>query len=211
MRQAMQARLLWIGAVVLLGLGAALLGVTWQLRHRASDGSAPPVAAPARNDTSFAFAPLAAPRSLPEIRFVDGDGTARTLADYRGRPILLNIWATWCVPCRAEMPSLDRLQAKLGPDALLVLPLSIDRQGMPAVRKFYGELGLHAVGSYLDQSGEAAHALQAVGVPTTLLIDRAGREIGRKIGAAEWDSPELVRLIERQIGTPDRRPDEAGR
>ena len=207
----MQARIIGIGAFVLLGLGGALLGVTWQLRQTDSDALAPVATAPAQSGTSFAFAPLDAPRSLPEIRFLDGDGHARTLADYRGRPILLNIWATWCVPCRNEMASLDRLQTLLGPDALLVLPLSIDRQGMPVVKKFYDELGLHAVGTYVDKSGDAAHALQALGVPTTLLIDREGREIGRKIGAAEWDSPELVRLIQRQIGLPGRRPDEAKR
>lgn len=149
---------------------------------------------------SLDFAFFDQPRPLPELRFVGGDDRALTLADFRGRPVLLNVWATWCVPCRKEMPSLDRLQAKLGPSQLLVLPLSIDLQGLPIVRKFYDELGLASLGTYLDQSGAAAAKVNAVGVPTTLLIDREGREIGRKIGPAEWDSAETIALLHEHFG-----------
>lgn len=149
---------------------------------------------------SFEFSFFDQPRPLPELRFVSGDGRALSLADFRGRPILLNVWATWCVPCRKEMPSLDRLQAKLGTSQLIVLPLSIDLQGLPVVRKFYAELGLTSLGTYLDQSGAAAAKVNAVGVPTTLLIDREGQEIGRKIGPAEWDSPETIALLRAHFG-----------
>ncbi|MGH7032539.1 MAG: TlpA family protein disulfide reductase [Stellaceae bacterium] len=149
---------------------------------------------------SFAFSFFDQPRAVPELRLTDGEGRAHSLAAFRGKPLLLNIWATWCVPCREEMPSLDRLQAKLGASQLLVLPLSIDRQGLPVVRKFYAELGLASLGMYLDQSGKAASELNTVGIPTTLLIDRSGREIGRKVGPAKWDSPEIVALLRERLG-----------
>jgi len=142
------------------------------------------------------------PRNLPEIHFVDAENRALTLADFRGRVVLLNIWATWCVPCRKEMPALDRLQAQLGGDDFVVVPLSIDRKGVEAVKPFYEELGLQKLGIYVDASGAASRALSAPGVPTTLLIDRNGREVARKMGAAEWDGPEMVSVIRHQIEAP---------
>ena len=152
---------------------------------------------------AFQFSFLDRPRAVPELPFADGDGRAVSLGDFRGRPVLLNIWATWCVPCRAEMPALDRLQAGFAKSQLLVLPLSIDRKGSAVVRPFYEELGLKALGIYVDQSGKAASALHAVDVPTTLLIDRDGREVGRKIGPAEWDSPEVIALLREHLGLSD--------
>jgi len=162
--------------------------------------AARPADTDAASSDSFTFSFFDQPRAVPELRFTDGEGRAVSLADFRTKPILLNIWATWCVPCRKEMPSLDRLQAELGASHLLVLPLSIDRQGLPVVKKFYEELGLTSLGTYLDQSGKAASELNTVGVPTTLLIDRDGHEIGRKVGPAEWDSPEVVALIREHLG-----------
>lgn len=154
----------------------------------------------------FAFSFLDQPRALPDIRFADDRGSNLSLQDLRSRPILLNIWATWCVPCRKEMPALDQLQAELGASQLLVVPLSIDRQGLPVVKKFYDELGLTSLDIYLDQSGTASSPLNVVGLPTTLLIDRDGREIGRKIGPAEWDSPEIVALLRNRLGLPSNAP-----
>jgi thiol-disulfide isomerase/thioredoxin len=139
-----------------------------------------------------AFSMHAAPRPLPEIRFEDGEGKAMSLADFRGSVVLLNIWATWCAPCRREMPTLDRLQATLGGPDFQVVALSIDRQGLPAVQEFYDELGLETLAIYIDESGEAQRALSVLGLPTTLLLDREGSEIGRLLGPAEWDSPEMV-------------------
>jgi thiol-disulfide isomerase/thioredoxin len=168
----------------------------------------PVVSAPAPVDTepassdAFKLSFLDHPRALPELRFVDGEGRVLSLSDFRGRPIVLNIWATWCVPCRKEMPALERLQAAIDKSQLLVLPLSIDRQGPPVVKQFYQEFGLTALGIYVDQSGKASGALNTVGVPTTLLIDRDGRETGRKIGPAEWDSPEMIALIREHLGLP---------
>lgn len=140
------------------------------------------------------------PRDLLSPPFVDGDGRNLTFADFRGRFVLLNIWATWCVPCREEMPTLDALQARLGGEDFQVLPLSIDRAGLPVVRRFYEEIGLQNLGIYLADSTRAMIALGALGLPTTLLIDRAGKERGRLVGPAQWDSPEVVAQIQTLIG-----------
>ena len=102
-----------------------------------------------------------APQAVPDLSFVDGDGREMSLADFHGRTILLNIWATWCVPCREEMPALDRLQAKLGGPGFEVVPLSIDRDGLPKVKGFYDELGLEAMGIYLDDTGKAGFVATA--------------------------------------------------
>jgi thiol-disulfide isomerase/thioredoxin len=202
-----------VGAV-LVGAVAAALVLDHYGTEFVTDGSdsqtvaAVPAAADVRSASSdaFRFSFFDQPRPLPELRFVDADGQNLSLRDFHGRPVLLNIWATWCVPCRKEMPSLDRLQAGIDKSELLVLPLSIDRQGTPVVARFYQELGLKALGIYVDQSGKASSDLNTVGVPTTLLIDRDGREIGRKIGPAEWDGPEMTALLREHLGlTGDRK------
>jgi len=149
---------------------------------------------------AFAFSFFDQPRPIPELSFIDGDGRPRSLADFKGKPVLLNIWATWCAPCRKEMPSLDRLQADYDPSQFVVVSLSLDRQGLPVVRKFYDELGLRSLGIFLDQSGAAASKVNAAGLPTTLFIDRDGHEIGRKAGPAEWDSTETVALVREHFG-----------
>ncbi|MEM9762955.1 MAG: TlpA disulfide reductase family protein [Pseudomonadota bacterium] len=137
-----------------------------------------------------------APRALRSPPFVDGDGQDLTLADFEGRVVLLNIWATWCAPCREEMPTLDALQARLGGPDFHVLPLSIDRAGLDPVRRFYDEIGIRHLGMYLAEDIRAMHAFAVIGLPTTLLIDRQGRERGRLTGPAEWDSPEAVAQIQ---------------
>ena len=150
--------------------------------------------------TSFSL--LQEPRALPDISFSDGDGRSVKLSSFRGKVVLLNIWATWCPPCRAEMPTLDRLQAKLGGSGFEVVALSIDKGGSFVVRTFYDEIGIKALQIYIDQSGEASFALGVNGIPATLLIDRTGRELGRKIGPAEWDSPEVIKLIQSYLNAP---------
>ncbi|MGH6714447.1 MAG: TlpA family protein disulfide reductase [Bradyrhizobium sp.] len=135
-----------------------------------------------------------APKPIAAIRFEDADGRPRNLTDYRGKVVLLNIWATWCVPCRKEMPTLDRLQAALGGADFEVVALSIDRR-IDAVRKFFAEVGIQKLAMYRDGAAKATRELGAVGLPTTLLVDREGREVGRLIGPAEWDSPEMAEFI----------------
>lgn len=141
---------------------------------------------------------LREPRLLPEIQFADGDGHPTWLSKHRGKVILLNIWATWCAPCRKEMPTLDRLQASLGGPDFEVIALSIDRDGLSAVRAFYSQTGIRYLHMYTDESGHAMSDLGVAAIPTTLLIDPGGNEIGRKIGPAEWDSPAPVKLINEQ-------------
>lgn len=140
-----------------------------------------------------------APRKLLSPPFIDGDERDLTLADFRGRVVLLNVWATWCVPCREEMPTLDRLQARLGGEDFHVLPLSVDRAGLGPVRRFYEEIGIRHLGMYLAEDLRGMVALAVIGLPTTLLIDREGREIARLVGPAEWDSPGAVAQFESVI------------
>jgi thiol-disulfide isomerase/thioredoxin len=148
------------------------------------------------------------PHALPEVRFQDDQGRDLTVGDFRGRVVVLNVWATWCVPCRKEMPTLDRLQARLGGKDFLVLALSIDRKGVEAVRGFYQEVGVENLAIYVDPSGKGSHALAIPGVPMTLLIDREGREVACKMGEAKWDSPEMVSLVERTtMDSPQGRAD----
>jgi thiol-disulfide isomerase/thioredoxin len=125
-----------------------------------------------------------APVAVPELQFTDPEGKPRSLADFRSKVVLLNIWATWCLPCREEMPTLDRLQAALGGDKFQVVALSIDRGGIDAVKKFH-----------VDTSSQVGFALATAGLPTTLLIDAEGRELGRLIGPAEWDAPDMVAFL----------------
>lgn len=141
----------------------------------------------------------AAPVPVATFSFEDATGARRTLADFRGRHVLLNVWATWCVPCRQEMPSLERLQLKLGGPRFTVLALAVDSGGVEAVRRFYAELGLKALDIFVDRSLAVNSALRIVGLPSTVLIDGEGREIARHIGPAEWDSVPLVESIARLV------------
>lgn len=150
--------------------------------------------------SSQPFSALDRPTAVPELKFVDGSERSVSLSDFKGRPVLLNVWATWCLPCRQEMPSLDRLQAKFDPSKFLVLALSIDRAGLPAVKKFYAGLGLKSLGIYVDASGAALRQLGLIGIPGTLLIDPSGQEIGRKLGPGEWDSADVVALLRDHFG-----------
>ena len=136
------------------------------------------------------------PRRFGSPPFVDSAGRNLTLDDFRGRVVLANVWATWCPPCREEMPTLDRLQGRLGGSHFHVLPLSIDRAGLPPVRRFYDEIGVQNLGIYLADEVRAMLAFAVVGLPTTVLVDRDGRELGRLTGPAEWDSAPNLALFE---------------
>lgn len=140
-----------------------------------------------------------APKPIASIAFEDDQGRPRSLAEFRGKIVLLNIWATWCGPCRREMPSLDRLQGLLGGADFEVVALSIDRAGLDSVRKFYTDVGIRNLAIYIDSSGKAARELATIGVPATLLIARDGRELGRLVGPAEWDEHDIVQFLKRII------------
>ena len=150
-------------------------------------------------DATKNFIMHAVAKPVAAIDFADDRGQTRTLADFKGKVVVLNIWATWCVPCRKEMPSLDRLQTALGGPDFAVVPVSIDRGGLAVVSKFYTETGVSHLAKYLAGSGNAVRELGIVGVPATLIIDRAGNEVGRVIGPTEWDAPEVISLLKSKI------------
>lgn len=145
------------------------------------------------------FVAKPAPEALPEIAFQDASGKARSLSEWKGRVVLLNVWATWCAPCRREMPSLDRLKQAMGSKGFDVVALSTDRDGIAKAKAFLDEIKVGALEPLVDPTGRSAAALKVVGMPATLLIDAEGREIGRVTGPAEWDSEEAKRLIEAAI------------
>ena len=144
----------------------------------------------------LAFVRKPQPTAMPEFRFTDADGKEMTLADFKGKTVLLNLWATWCGPCREEMPGLDRLQAELGGDNFEVVALSLDRGGIEASQRFLDQIKVKSLATYVDATGKASKPLRVIGMPTTLLIDADGREVGRLIGPAEWDSTAAKKLIE---------------
>ena len=161
----------------------------------ASDSGKDEVRRPA---TLGEFTPLDPPRPAPEASFTGRDGTPHRLADFRGRFVLVNLWATWCAPCVREMPSLDRLQAKLG-SGVVVLAISEDRGGAHAVEPFLEKLELKDLTIYLDPKSAVGEELEVGGLPTTFLIDDQGRVLGQLEGAAEWDSPKMIAIIGRYL------------
>lgn len=159
--------------------------------------TASPAAAPAKpGEKMAAFVHKKAPEALPEITFQDGTGKTLKLADFKGKTVLLNLWATWCAPCREEMPALDRLQKDLGSDKFEVVALSLDRKGAEASQKFLNETNAAHLKLYTDATAKQGTVLKIVGMPTTILVDKGGREIGRLAGPAEWDSSDAKKLIE---------------
>ena len=146
-----------------------------------------------------AFVFKKAPEALPELPFLDKDGKSRLLKEWSGKVVLLNLWATWCAPCRKEMPSLDRLQAELGGKDFEVVAVSADKTGIEGAKKFLDQIKVAKLGVYADPTVRIHSGLKAIGMPATLLLDAQGREIGRLVGPAEWDSEEAKTLIKAAI------------
>jgi thiol-disulfide isomerase/thioredoxin len=138
------------------------------------------------------------------LRFEDGQAQPRSLADFHGKIVLLNIWATWCPPCIKEIPALDRLVGALSGADVVVVAVSIDRKGIDAVRKAFVDLDVQRLAPYIDRSGQALRSLRAMGLPTSLLIDREGREFGRAVGPAAWDDAAMIAFF-RQTASPEGR------
>jgi thiol-disulfide isomerase/thioredoxin len=164
-------------------------------REEVQQGGKPGTAKDLSRGSVAAFVFKRAPEPLPEVRFEDGTGSPRSLGQWRGKVVLLNLWATWCLPCRKEMPALDRLQQELGSERFEVVAVSVDRTGLAGARKFLAETKVERLQPYADASTRLAADLRAVGLPATLLIDREGREVGRLLGPAEWDSEDAKRLV----------------
>lgn len=186
---------LFLAAAFAAGFGAAAVVYKASLAPKPQAEPAVPAQTTAVGATSLLLNPHEQPRVLKSFKFIDGDLKATSLEDFRGKFVLLNIWATWCGPCRTEMPTLERLQKILGGPDFEVVALSIDNEGVPVVKQFYKELGIEALRVFVDPTMKAPLDLNVIGVPTTLLLDREGREIARYAGPAEWDSPEVVAVI----------------
>ena len=159
-----------------------------------------PVEAAAPALRPLAGAAPANPAAPAAAQFLDGEGETRTLADFRGQGVVVNLWATWCVPCVAEMPALQTMARALATDRIAVLPLSSDRGGAAVVRRFYASHDIQGLAVWLDPKGEAARAWGARGLPTTLVIDRQGREVLRLEGAIDWASAESLTELRRLVG-----------
>lgn len=141
-----------------------------------------------------------APAPPAHARFFDGEEEARQIADFVGQGLVINLWATWCVPCVAEMPALQAMARALAGERIVVLPLSSDRGGAAVVRRFYAKHDIQGLGVWLDPRGEAARAWGVRGLPTTLIIDRRGREVARLEGAFDWASEESLAALRRLVG-----------
>jgi thiol-disulfide isomerase/thioredoxin len=203
-----RARIALIAAVVLGVAMAGLAGVygIGGLTRNPVEAACQPASdvakrlAPLARGEVAAVAVATAPRRLPNLSFRDAGGTEKNLADWRGRTVLFNLWATWCVPCRKEMPALDALQAKLGGPAFEVVAVNIDTRDPAKPRAWLKDVGIEGLGYYADPSAKVFQDLKAAGkafgMPTTLLIDQAGCELGALAGPAEWASPDAVKLVE---------------
>lgn len=142
------------------------------------------------------------PKPIADIAFADGQGKPLKLSDFKGRVVLINLWATWCAPCRKEMPDLAKLQQELGSDQFEVVAISVDRKGAEASSAFLKETGADALKLYVEPTTRVVGELQAAGLPATILVDREGRELGRLLGPALWASPEAFALVKAALAAP---------
>ena len=140
------------------------------------------------------FIPATPPQPAPEAAFTDLDGKPAGLADFKGKPAVVNLWATWCQPCLKEMPSLQRLQAQFD-GKLTVAAVSEDRAGAKVVAPFVVEKGLQKLTIYLDPKSDLGHAINMRGLPTSLVLDAEGKVVGRVEGGAEWDSEKMLSVL----------------
>lgn len=139
------------------------------------------------------------PKAVPEARFKDGEGNDMDLSAFRGKVVLVNLWATWCAPCRHEMPYISRLQAARGGPDFLVAAISVDRGGVDKSRAFLEEVAADNLPLFIDRTTRIGKTLGAYGLPITILLNRKGEEVARLVGPAEWDSPEAFALVDALI------------
>ena len=196
--------------IAISGLAAVLLGAGFADGNEASAACAADpttlaaLEAAAQGEVAAVIVPKeAAP--LPEMRFTDAEGSERALSEWHGKVVLLNLWATWCVPCREEMPALDALQGEMGGADFEIVPVSLDRGDASKPAQFLSETGITHLPLYRDPKNELFSTLksrgQAFGLPTTLLIDREGCQIGHLPGPADWSSDDAKALIRAAMGS----------
>jgi thiol-disulfide isomerase/thioredoxin len=154
------------------------------------------------NDLAEVLEPTDPPVVAPDIVFVSEDGKEHHLAEFRGHGMVINLWATWCVPCVAEMPALAALSKALAPDDIAVLPLSSDRGGAAVVQSFYRGHGISGLPVLLDPKGAAAHAWHARGIPTSFIIDKQGRERARLEGSVDWSTAAAAARVRKLVAAP---------
>jgi thiol-disulfide isomerase/thioredoxin len=196
-------------AGVAVGL-AGVYGISLFLGKSAVDPACRPTVATAERMAPFARGEVAAmaaarrPIRLPDLTFRDGSGAERKLSDWQGRTVLFNLWATWCVPCRKEMPALDELQAKLGGTDFEVVAVNIDTRDADKPRAWLKDVGIERLAYYTDSTAKVFQDLKqagkAWGMPTTILVDGAGCEIGTLAGPAEWASDDAIKLVNAALG-----------
>jgi thiol-disulfide isomerase/thioredoxin len=160
--------------------------------------------APLAKGEVAAVTPATKPLLVPDLVFKDASGAQKKLSDWRGRTVLLNLWATWCVPCRKEMPALDELQTKLGGNDFQVVAVNIDTRDLDKPKTWLKEAGINSLGYYHDEKAKVFQDLKLVGkafgMPTSMLIDAAGCEIGTIAGPAEWASEDALKLVRATLG-----------
>ncbi len=196
-----------LAALALLVLGVVLYGIKAPGGKEAAGTPACPGAA----ETAARLKPLvhgeiaalgiaSQPRPLPDLSFDTPEGTKASLADFKGRTVLLNLWATWCVPCRQEMPALDHLQSLRGSKDFTVVAVNVDTARLDRPQAFLNEIGIRNVKLYTDKSAAAFETLKqagkVIGLPTTILIGKDGCEIGTMAGPAQWDSQDALALLD---------------
>jgi thiol-disulfide isomerase/thioredoxin len=196
-------------AGVVVGL-AGVYGIATLTGNAGGDAACRPAVELAKKLAPFAHGELAAVNiaksalKLPDLSFQDASGKPLTLAHWRGRTVLLNLWATWCVPCRKEMPTLDALQGKLGSPGFEVVAINIDTRDPEKPKAFLKQIGIEKLAYYADPDAKTFQDLKAIGrafgMPTTLLVDPHGCELGTIAGPAEWSSDDAVRLIQAALG-----------
>jgi len=194
-------------AAVLIGAAAGFAGIYGfgGLHREAGDPTCRGAVDLARKIAPLVHGEVAAltmattPLKLPDLTFRDGEGKERKLSDWRGKTVLVNLWATWCVPCRKEMPALDGLQAKLGGPNFQVVAINIDTRDPEKPKKFLTDAGLTRLGYFTDENAKVFQDLKsigrALGMPTSVLVDPKGCEIGTIAGPAEWNSDDAIKLI----------------
>jgi len=193
------------GGVAGVAVGLAAVYGIGSLQRNAGDAACRPAVDIARRVAPFARGEVAAfavadePLRLPNLAFRDGSGTERHLADWRGRTVLFNLWATWCPPCRTEMPALDALEGKLGGPGFEVVSVNIDTRDLEKPRNWLKEAGIGRLAYYADPTTKVFQDLKIIGrasgMPTTLLVDPEGCEIGTVAGPAEWAGADAVKLV----------------